>query len=514
MNKIFLKNLFEKLSRILTPRVPIGGIELTNTDIVFVGFDMGSQPVIQLAQKTAAPLFENHQDDYAQLTTTLSDALGRLRAQIPYKPNRRMPVALSIPDTLIYTQVFSLPILQGDDFENAVKLNLQTISPIDFESAYCDWKQLGDASLEATSVQVLASFVDKNLINALERALSLSGFYAIAIEQKAASIIRALAGSVEHFDKTKSHCLVHITSDGISLSLIKGSTFCFNRSLGWPSVVISSSNAREIAFKDFKEIVVSELRSVLNFYSNRFQDTISTIYIIAPGIADEVKNIIAGDFSTPVLPVVLQGERTVSQEWVVPFGAAARGLLARSIDTDISLTPQNTETHYFQSQVISFLSLWRTIIAVVSVVLLAVFLGTYWFLNSFHQSIALSQLTAKPNAQMEELNLLRQEAAAFNQNVAAGLDVALARVLWPGILSDIYSIAGSDAIVTHVSIQAEAKVVTIEAKGANEQVAVDFKNKLLSLPYIQSADVPLDGIVQDGSMVSFRVVAATKSRTY
>ncbi|MFA6494953.1 MAG: pilus assembly protein PilM [Candidatus Paceibacterota bacterium] len=500
--RISLASLSNLLS-LLKPRVAIGGLEISEMGVSFVGLHMAGKDILSLSVRTPEQMFS---EGRMSNTQALIDALRRIHDGIAPKSEKKIPVVVSIPDTFVYTQTLSLPRLQGGDFLDAVKLNLQTISPIDFSSAYYDWETIASLPSDGMEIGILASFVKKQLIEDILAALDQAHLYPVAIEQKSVSLVRALTTHAPSFEPTKSYCFIHVASDGISLSIVRGGVFFFNRSLSWPSIVDLSRGVREISFSQFKGIVTDEIRPVLNFYTNHFQDSIAAIYVIAPGLTQEVQEIIAQQFATPVFAAQLPGEYGLMQEWAAPLGAALRGLIPRSADKNITLTPQGAQTQYLHSQVFAFVSLWRTIVVVVSVFVIAIFMGSYLFLHALLGSTSQEVSAMQGGSDASQLTALQNEAKQFNKNISGALEIRSAQVHWMTLIDDIESRATSAGItIQRILIQSKNDPVSIEAQANSEAAEINFKTLLLGSPFVLSADIPLGSVTQSGSKVNFKM---------
>lgn len=491
------------LFSLLKPRVAIGGLEISDMGVSFIGLGMAGKDVLQLSVRTPEQIFG---DGHITNPRALVDGLMHIHDGIIPKSDKKIPVVVSIPDTFVYTQTLSLPRLQGEDFLDAVRLNLQTISPIDFANAYSDWETIAPLPSDGMEVSILASFVNKKLIDDLLAALDQAHFYPVAIEQKSVSLVRALTAHAPSFDSAKSYCFIHIASDGVSLSIMRGGIFFFNRSLSWPSIVDLSRGAREISFAQFKSIIADEIRPVLNFYTNHFQDSIAAIYVVAPGLAQEVQDIIAQQFATPVFAAQLQGDYKLVQEWAAPLGAALRGLVPRSADKNITLTPQGAQVQYFHSQVLAFIALWRNIALTVSVVVMAMFLGSYLFIHALVMTTSKEVLAMQNGSAGSQLAALQNEAQQFNKNVSGALKIRAAQVRWMSLIDDIQSRATSAGVtVQRILVQSKDTPISIEAQAGSEAAEINFKTLLLNSPYIASADIPLGSVTQSGNKVFFKV---------
>ena len=89
-----------------------------------------------------------------------------LRAQITPGRNKTISVILNIDDIHVYSQVFNLPAMNLANFEEAAKLNLQMVSPMDFDKAYSDWQIAGESKADGGQTDVLGVFIQASIVNA------------------------------------------------------------------------------------------------------------------------------------------------------------------------------------------------------------------------------------------------------------------------------------------------------------------------------------------------------------
>ena len=60
-------------------------------------------------------------------------ALQELRSKLPAakRKKRILNVFVAMSSVNMYSQVFTLPVMEGEDFDKAIELNVQMISPVD-----------------------------------------------------------------------------------------------------------------------------------------------------------------------------------------------------------------------------------------------------------------------------------------------------------------------------------------------------------------------------------------------
>jgi hypothetical protein len=240
----------------------------------------------------------------------------------------------------------------------------------------------------------------------------------------------------------------------------------------------------------------------MNFYSSHFNENISSLYIVAPGIEDQVKQIIEINFPFKVEPLVLK-DFVIEHSWLAALGAALRGTIPRSLDTEISLAPQGTETLYFHSQILTFVHLWRNIIISVFVILFLAGVGLYLFLGQvINKSVAdFQKIVGGYN--VSYLSALRKQANDFNDLIEAATEAKREQVQWSKILSDIYAQAGKDITIERIYVQSLSLPVIVNGKASSANAAVDFKNRLLGLKFILDVDLPLSSLSVGADQTNF-----------
>jgi Tfp pilus assembly PilM family ATPase len=504
MLRLNLKSL-KKVLRILRPRVLTGGLDISDTALFYTAVEPETGAVAQFSVALpAGVVIGGKVAEPAQLTGALKD----LHHQITAADSQRLAVVVSISDANVYSQTFSLPPLKSANLEEAVDLNLRTISPVELAQTYHGYHRVGIT--RTGEIELLGSFVERGIVDPLYDALSEAAFIAVAVEQRALSLIRIIANHSADFDWQAAYCLLHITSDGLSFSIVRGGSLYFNRFASWSLIPGAAGDGREISMSDFRNIVVQESHRVINYYASRFGDHLTAIYVIAPGLSEAVQTIMRENFSYSVRSPALK-DFVMDDTWLPSLGAALRGLESKARDIQISLAPEGAREQFFHSQTLVFIRLWRAIIASAFFVILVAFLGAFLFLSSLVTRLNDEMANLSTNFNTTYLEALRGEAAKFNTYVDRALTARGQQTRWENIIQSIFEAAGQDATVKRLSISDPTAPVLLDAEAPSESNAVAFKNKLEKLSFVGAVDLPLANLLPvSSSTIAFRITFTLK----
>lgn len=490
----------KKLLHAVQPHVPVGGLEISDSTLSYVSLDANAKKIKVVSVKMPAQAI---QGGVMKDAAAVRRSLNELHNKITHKKENRISVIVSLSDVNVYSQTFSLPPIEESNKKEAIRLNLETISPIKFSEAYTGYQLLGKGS--ATEEEYLASFSDSSIINSTYQVLKDSFFSPIAIEQRAYSLARLITQLGATYDQAKSYFVLHISGDGLSFSVIRNGNLYFNRFVLWDVVLKNGAQDRQISFQEFEKVIVQESRRVINYFSSRFSDNIQSIYIVAPGLEDQVTGIVEKNlpYSAELLTIK---NYEVGMEWAASLGAALRGLVPRSRDFDISVAPEDAQEVFFHSQILSFITLWRNLAAVVFFVILLSLLVTFSFLRSYETQLAgdLSRLAARHN--VAYLKQLQDEAKKFNTDVEQALEAHNQQTHWENQIRKVFDSAQGLVTIVRFYAQSKTNPIILNGEAPNEQAVVAFKNNLESLKIFSNVDLPLSAITPlSDSRVSFKI---------
>ena len=116
-----------KILKALRAQAALGGLEISDLALHFVSFENGKWNLLS-ENLPLGIIKEGEIKDHVQFV----EALRRLRGKIlgaRSGSKRMVNAAVSLSSLGIYSQVFTLPLVGGENLERAVQLNLQMASP-------------------------------------------------------------------------------------------------------------------------------------------------------------------------------------------------------------------------------------------------------------------------------------------------------------------------------------------------------------------------------------------------
>lgn len=490
----------KSFAHIIRPRIEIGGLDISDGKLVFVSIHPESNKITQVSNKIPDGVIEGGVIKDAQ---AFSKALEELHKSITTKKKKYIPIVAIISDGNSYTQTITLPMLSGKALNEAADLNMQMISPVEYEKTYHDWEIIEKPQSPSGEIDVVASFIEKGIIDALCVALKKAYFIPIAVEQRTVSCARCI-NQLTDTSPNAPYGLLHVGGDGVSFALVRWGHVFFTNTILWNSFT-HNQNSREISFSDFSTTLIQGMQRVLNYYTSRSPDPLSTLFLVAPGLESNIIEMLSKHLSFPIQSVTLK-EYELEKDAFVALGGALRGKLPRSKDTHMSLAPQGTEIEFAHSQVISFISLWKEIVALMCAVVLVAGTITFAFLRTLAYENAKSLAAISLGQNMQELRDKKEEAQQFNMHIDRALKAKSEQTRWAGIISAIYQKAGTNVRIDRFYAQSITLPVLINGRAQSEQSALEFKAALALLPELKNIDLPVTSITKtEDGRVSFRL---------
>jgi len=501
-----IKKPIKKLGKFLQPNIQIGGLDISDAALLYSVIGDDEKKVEQASVRLPIGIVVGGK---IKNKRHFIQALRVLHHQITPYNNRQVAVVVSVSDAAVYTQPFSLPPVGEEGKQEALRLNIQTISPLEFSKVYADYERV--SSDDDVSEEYLASFSEKEFINELFKCLTEANFTPVAIEQRALSVTRTVGRLGTTLDQGAAYLVLYIGSDGLSFSLMRKGLLYFNRFILWGLVSKMAEEKRQILYKDFRNAIVQESNRVISYYANRFSEPIKAIYVIAPGLEEYVNKILRSSFSYPIEELILR-QYDINYTWLGSFGSALRGTVPRSEDEDINIAPQGTQQRFMHSQILAFIGFWRAILITVSIVLVGMYSGSLAILNQQLENIAQSVATLSVNSNTTRVTQLRQEAALFNQTADRVVKVYGQQTRWVNLITSIQSQVKSPLYITRLQLQSPSSPLVISGRAANENQALALKEQLQLISALGTIDLPFTDIKQlSANEVSFRMSAPVRN---
>lgn len=492
-----LQPYIEKALSLLRVRSAIGGLEISDAALRFSYVKDG---VWQMKSVRVPPgvLQGGHIKDRSQFV----NALKTLRLEVFGASHRwqKTSVVVVLSSVNAYTQVFNLPVVQGEALEKAVELNMQMVSPIEISQTHSGWQVVGEDKT-ALRLEILSAFIDRSVVNELNQALSEGGFFAVALESRALALCRLVREEAAGFDQNRSYIILSLDNTGLDFLVIRRGRLYFEYFNFWRDEV---DEKQQISMQIFEATIIRNLHQVLNFYGQHWPEPLTEIILSAAGLSAEVTKIVKDNFSFAVRELTLKTNQQVAPEWFIVLGSALRGLKPREEDREISLLGISASDEFREEQIMHFIRFWRVTIPVALGLLCVVFLLANFFLVRTEQTLEANQNFL--GGDIKELETLQAQAREFNQSVALIKSAQQTIIVKTHFFEKIENLARDNGItVVRFIFQAPETPVTFTGKAGSEDSVKSFKKALESDPMFQDIDLPFTSIRKDVNGFSFSV---------
>lgn len=300
------------------------------------------------------------------------------------------------------------------------------------------------------------------------------------------SLVRGL-NAFGKFDEKKIYAVLVLSNEGMDLILIKNGGLYFDYFYSWQSI---QGDKKDIPFTLVESAVAAEMEKVINFSSFRFGGKIDQVYLLAPGLAEEVKAFLAEKFSEVGIRELFSEKESIYPAGAEAFGAALRGEIPRSRDENITIGPVSVAEEYFSNQLLSLVGFWRNAIAVVLLFFSLVSLTGRIFLNRVAAGLQAPPQISVSSA--EELNALEKQAVQFNRAVGIISQSRGEKNKISPIISLVENSAGSNAVrISRFSFQEESGTFSVNGSASSPKEIFDFKKSLEKNASVSDIVLPL-----------------------
>jgi len=298
------KKAFAEMTRLISPTPPVGGLEITDLAIRFLEIKKEGSRAASL--RLPPGIIEKGRIKEGQKPNFVA-ALKNIHSQILADNRKLIHVVLSLPDSDVYIQSFSVPKIAESNLGETADLNLKMISPIPIETSYYGWQRIGENEAGGGTIELLGAFMPSNNVDEIITALREAGFGVAAVEFAALSLVRQL-NRLSALDNTVPNLVINMMPEGLDFMVIKNSNLYFNYFYSWN---LAQSDSRSITLENLKEALESEINKVLNFYTGHWGGQIKDVLLVTPALQEEIKNIIIGKFPNLQIKIFGSGEVTI-----------------------------------------------------------------------------------------------------------------------------------------------------------------------------------------------------------
>lgn len=487
------KARFAFLFKLLSPSIgPIGGLEISDAHIRF--FDVRRGKIFTVGFRIPPGIV--HAGKVVDLVQFLQ-VLIEVKKQLGLGEKKKINIIVALPPEVAYLQTFTLPYLTGENLKDAVKLNLEVISPIPFTETYSDWRVIGETA--DNQLEVMAIFAEKKNVTTMVDACAAAGFVVVAAEPAIFSLARTVH-EIGKKDLSEPSIILRASEAGMDFAGVSKNSVTFSYFVSWHSIY---GDAEETSKKVFEENVVRHVGKVLAFLAGHGSGNMKQLLLITSMLKESFRDIIQRNFKLEVKDISLGEFDNFGSDWAVAIGAYVRGLLPRGEDTLVSLTGLSTEKEFTQYQVISFFVLWRNVAGAVLIFLLIAFGGAHFFIRNLLNNLPAQTGPALRAEDTAALKVLQASALEFNalQDEISSLEAG--KLKPSSDFRKVLEAASGKASIKRIYFQSIDAPVLILGTAASESAVVSFKNILLGRSEFSGVDLPLSSIQPDGDHVSF-----------
>lgn len=421
--------------------------------------------------------------------------------------DKKINTVVSLSSISIYSQVFSLPIVEGESLDKAIQLNVQMVSPVESSQAYSGWQLVG-RDQDALRLEILSAFIERATVDKFSKALFEAGFLVVALESRALALSRVLRVEGEGIDVARSYTMVSIDGSGIDFLIIRQGQLYFEYFNPWRDIMDENG---QVSMDLFRTTITRSLHQVLNFYGQHWSDPVNEVVLSATALGEEAKKVIEENFSTPVRFLFLKLGQAVGPEWYIALGSGLRGLVPRRQDKELSLLGFGAEEEFRREQLIDFVRFWRLVMPVSLGALVVIFFLADLFVIQTRRALESQSLFNLSNEQLREGETLQAEAKEFNKTVLAIRSAQNTAFLKSGLLEKLANLMSASGIsLTDFNFQSEGQPVSLVGSARSEDKIISFKNALAADPQFGSVNLPLISIVESPDGVSFSMSFAVK----
>jgi Tfp pilus assembly protein PilN len=184
-----------------------------------------------------------------------------------------------------------------------------------------------------------------------------------------------------------------------------------------------------------------------------------------------------------------------SSEWLISFGAAARGLLPRSQDVFISLMPIGTEEAYEHQKAKSFAEFIANLTIGLSIFFVLVFVSS-WLLMNYLQQKSLSPIlnNAESATATGDISALETRTKNLNALISTGSQIIKKTPLWSLVLEELKAKTSSDIYITSLSLPSPQSTFTISGIAKDRTKLNLFKKSLETSLLFANVVLPLNNL--------------------
>ena len=494
------------LKDILTSGVAVGGLEISATSLKYLL--VKNETIIQASLRLPPGIIEK---GAIKNRKNFIEALKNLHGQIS-PANKIVASILTLPSNLVFTQSFSVPIIEKEHLEESIKLNLQMISPNKIEDSYYDWQEI-KINKDLGQLELLGAFAARIVIDEFTTALTEAGFNCVAVEFPGLALARLIRERWGGIEAEQQYLLIYVNSEGLLLVILKNGNVYFNHFTLWQNAAIAGST---FTFDQIKNFLSQELQRVVNFYVGRAGKQISEAILISPVFNYEIVKMISEQMNIKIRNLTIAELPKLQPNWFPVLGSGLRGTVSRSRDTDITLTPTNTQVEYYQERTVTFIGLWRNIIVGTFIFIFAAAITIDTLLIKEQTRLSTKLTTEFSDQDLQNSQSVQSKITDFNHQLDFIEKTSNLETRWSPIISEI-AFVSNDITIDRLFLDKINQKGVITGQAKTESSAVEYKNRLSTVAGISDPSLPLSNLQSTidnlvNFTINFKLIADSKKK--
>jgi hypothetical protein len=478
-------DLFHKLKDVLISPLRIGALEVSSTSIKYLL--VRGTSIVQASLRLPPGVVEkgvikNHDVFIA--------ALKNLHLQISpaLKP---INVILTVPSNLVFTQAFDVPMVAKESLPEAIKLNLQMVSPNKIEESYYDYQEI-KINKDLGHIDLLGAFTAIPPIDEYEKALRATNFIPVAVEFPGLALARLIRERWGGIELEQHYLLIYVSGEGVLMMILKNGNLAFNHFSPWQDA--NGQNTTPLNFTEVKELIKREIQRVMNFYMSRTGKSIEEAVLISPVFNYEIVKVASEDLKLKIRNLTIAELPKLQPSWFPALGSALRGLISRSKDTDISLAATGSQAEYYEERALEFIDLWRNIILGTLVLVLGSFILIDTVFYRQEKQLGTWVAEAVDETTVKGSVMVREKIASFNKLLSTIDSTVKNENSWSPTLINLQKLAEKNISFDRILINKADLHGSISGRGSSDEAILAFKDRLEKDSRTEAVNLPLSNI--------------------
>ncbi len=481
------------LKKYLNPAPEVGALEISDLVLRFARLENGR--LRQASVQLPPGLIKGGRVSDGQ---KLVMALKGLHQQVD-SPKKPVHVVLLIPTNNVYTQAFTMPLVAEKNVDEAARLNLQTISPIDIKTAYYSYQIIGEN--KQGQLEALGAFAGAQVVDEFVSALKEANFRVVAVEFPAVAVTRLVKEYGTGLKPDAPYLVIYLGSDGPDMMVVKNGHLYFSYFNSWAALQ-EEVGGRKLSSQDVQDFISRHVKQVMNFYTSRWGQPIQEALLVESPISKEITQTVKDGFGLGVIPFHVMKFGQLSPLWYGALGAALRGLVPRHKDKLISLSAVGVEQEYYRELTIGFIKAWRnSLVAALTFVFLVILVADS--LLARQAAAGARDLASRALVPLAEIQALQADVKKFNQGVDFALKAQEITPEWSQFYDKMRLLTGQKVTIQRLFVDPNLSALLV-GTAVNDSAVIQFKNTISKDPNFKDVVLPLSNIkVNEDGTVAF-----------